>query len=176
VLILTRFRHRELRRRRHRGLNQEVAKAGLMVTLLWVVALWWDPSDGGGGDTCNGKMIESYRVDITALEEYKTYIQPILNKLTVNDEKGESSPFDLSANLKNWYLIDCKLQDLPRERKGLYLETYQTAIHTSREIFIDSKSYNKMSPEEKSKLLLHEMIMGLLFNKIFDCKRGLSVK
>lgn len=123
------------------------------------------PSDGGGGDTCNGKMIESYRVDITTLEEYKTYIQPILKKLTVSDENGESSPFDLSAKLKNWYLIDCKLQDLPKKRKGLYLETYQTAIHTSREIFIDSKSYNKMSAEEKSKLLLHEMIMGFYLTK-----------
>lgn len=124
------------------------------------------PSDGGGGDTCNGKMIESYKVDVTELAEFKEFIQPILEKtlLQTNDKKNES-PFLLTPKLKNWYLIDCKLQDIPKERKGLYLETYQTAIHTSREIFIDASSYNQMVKEEKAKLILHEMVMSYYLMK-----------
>lgn len=119
------------------------------------------PSDGGGGDTCNGKIIESYKVDIVKLDEFKEFILPILNKIaSIQGDKDKKSPFFLTPNLKNWYLIDCKLQDIPKDRKGLYLETYQTAVHTNREIFIDSSSYNKMSKEEKAKLLLHEMIMS----------------
>lgn len=121
------------------------------------------PSDGGGGDTCNGKMIESFRVDVTNLPEFKTYIEPILSKLQVAEEN--KSLVLLSGKSKNWYLIDCKLQDLPKERKGLYLESYQTAIHTSREIFIDSTSYQAMAETEKAKLLLHEMIMGYYLMK-----------
>lgn len=122
------------------------------------------PSDGGGGDTCNGKMIESFRIDISSLDEFKEFIQPILDKTTAEQgDKNNGTPFLL--RLKNWYLIDCKLQDIPKERKGLYLETYQTAIHASREIFIDSNSYNKMEKEEKAKLLLHEMIMSYYLMK-----------
>ena len=124
------------------------------------------PSDGGGGDTCNGKMIESYKVDITQLKEFKSYIEPLISKINVADsDQKNQSPFSLSAKIKNWYIIDCKLQDIPKERKGLYLETYQTALHTSREIFIDSNSYNTMALEEKAKLLLHEMIMSLYLIK-----------
>ncbi len=126
------------------------------------------PSDGGGGDTCNGKMIEGYKVDITSLVEYKEIIQPILDKITLpqlqSDKKNEA-PFLLTPIFKNWYIIDCKLQDIPKERKGLYLETFQTAIHTSREIFIDSSSYNKMEKEEKAKLILHEMMMSYYLMK-----------
>lgn len=124
------------------------------------------PSDGGGGDTCNNKMIESYRVDIETLEEYQTYIIPILKRIEADPEKKiSSSPFLISTHLRNWYLIDCKLNEVPKERKGLYLETYQTAIHTNREVFIESGSYKKMEKEEKAKLLFHEMVMAFYLMK-----------
>lgn len=124
------------------------------------------PSDGGGGDTCNGKMIESFKVDISTLDEFKEFIQPILDQTSAKQgDKKNGTPFLLTPRLKNWYLIDCRLQDIPKERKGLYLETYQTAVHTSREIFIDSSSYNQMVKEEKAKLLLHEMIMSYYLMK-----------
>ncbi len=124
------------------------------------------PSDGGGGDTCNGKMIESFKIDVTQLDEFKDIVLPILKKVSTDsaDEK-KGSPFLLTPKMKNWYLIDCKLQDIPKERKGLYLETDQTAIHTSREIFISSSLYEKMAKEEKAKLLLHEMIMSYYLMK-----------
>jgi len=119
------------------------------------------PNDSGGGDTCNGKLIESYKVDITMLPEFKNYLEPILEKLISNNESPKpTSPFSFSAEMKNWYILDCKLKDIPSERKGLYIETYQTAIHTAREVFIDSLSYSSMSQQEKAKLLLHEMVMG----------------
>lgn len=122
------------------------------------------PSDGGGGDTCNGKMIESFRVDITALDEYKEFVQPILSKLIPEGDKA-TTPFMFSPSLKNWYIIECKLQDIPQSRKGLFLESYQTAIHTNREVYIDSVSYAAMPKEEKGKLLLHEMVMGYYLMK-----------
>lgn len=119
------------------------------------------PSDSGGGDTCNGKAIESYRVDVTALPEYRQYIQPIFKTIETDPLATKSpTPLDFSAKMKNWYMVDCKLQSIPASKKGLYLETHQTAIHTSREVFIDSSSYSLMSQEEKAKLLLHEIVMG----------------
>lgn len=132
------------------------------------------PSDGGGGDTCNGRVIESFRVDITELPEYKEFVAPVVEKTFPKDTKFANSPFLFSAKMKNWYIIDCKLQDIPKESKGLYLESFQTAIHTSREIFIDSASYSAMSKEERGRLLLHEMVMSfylMKFSSIDDlCK------
>ncbi|MBC7741241.1 MAG: hypothetical protein H7061_03530 [Bdellovibrionaceae bacterium] len=126
------------------------------------------PGDGGGGDTCNGKMIESYKVDITTLPEFKKFIAPILVKM--NPSEKDKAPFDFTAKLKTWYLIDCKLKDIPAERKGLFLESYQTAVHTSKEIFIDAKSYRAMVDEEKAKLLLHELIMSFYLIKYMSVK------
>jgi hypothetical protein len=123
------------------------------------------PSDGGGGDTCNGKMIESYKVDITSLDEFKDLVLPLFDKLKPKNNKDKKSPFLLTPENKTWYLIDCKLNDLPKNRKGLYLESYQTAIQTSREVFIENSSYQKMPKEEKAKLIIHETIMGLYLMK-----------
>lgn len=130
------------------------------------------PSDSGGGDTCNDKLIESYNVDITSLPEFKNYLAPLLEKLSPsNENKKSSSPFEFSAKMKNWYIIDCKLMEIPPERKGLYVETYQTAIHTPREIFIYSGSYNIMADEEKAKLILHEMVMAYYLLKYINLEQ-----
>ena len=85
------------------------------------------PSDGGGGDTCNNKMIESYKVDIMSQPEFVEFLFPILQKISPenkSEDDSSGSPFLMSPHMKTWYLIDCKLQDIPKERKGLYLETY----------------------------------------------------
>ncbi|MBC7370004.1 MAG: hypothetical protein H7326_00460, partial [Bdellovibrionaceae bacterium] len=119
------------------------------------------PSDGGGGDTCNGRLIESYRVDITTLPEYQDIVRPILLRLSEKKEgKETASPFMMTPTSKSWYFVDCKLQDIPKERKGLFLETYQMAIHTNREIYVDAAAYGSMAIEEKAKLLIHEMTMS----------------
>lgn len=123
------------------------------------------PSDGGGGDTCNGKMIESFKVDITSKEEFKDLVLPLFEKLTIKTTKEKQTPFLLTPQNKSWYIIECKLNEIPKNRKGLYLESYQTAIQTGREIFIERDSYDKMTKEEKAKLILHESIMGFYLMK-----------
>lgn len=120
------------------------------------------PGDGGGGDTCNGKLIESFKTDITQLQEYKKYITPIIDKISPGVFKDVFTLRDLlEPNNKSWYLVECKLQDVPKSKKGLYLDSYQTAFQNDREVFVDLTSYSKMNPENKAKLLLHEMLMAL---------------
>lgn len=119
------------------------------------------PSDGGGGDTCNGRLIESYRVDVTTLPEYEIYVKPmLLRMIEKSNGKDTGSPFMMTPMSKSWFFVDCKLQDIPKERKGLFLETYQLAIHTNREIYVDAAAYASMAIEEKAKLLIHEMTMS----------------
>jgi hypothetical protein len=124
------------------------------------------PGDGGGGNICNGRMIESYRVDIATLPEFSEFVQPILDKVTQKkDGKPVSSPFVLTPQSKNWFLIDCALNQVPKEVNGLYFETDQVAVHRTSEIFIDTSIFKTMAKEEKAKLLLHEMIMSYYLMK-----------
>ncbi len=121
------------------------------------------PGDGGGGDTCNGRPIESFKTDITKLEEYQKYIEPILAKISPGRSVEELFTLRdmLEPNNKRWFFVDCRLQDVPKARKGLYMDSFQTAFQNDLEIFVDAKSYAKMDSQNKAHLLLHEMLMGL---------------
>lgn len=124
------------------------------------------PGDSGGGNICNGKMIESYRVEVTEMPEFKQYLAPILEKLgPQKDRKETGSPFILTAQSKNWYFIDCALDQVPKETNGLYFETHQVAVHRTHEIFVDGRLLNTMAVEERAKLYLHEMVMSFYLMK-----------
>lgn len=125
----------------------------------------WGPSDGGGGDICNGRLVESYRIKISEMGAFRKMVLPIFEKISSQaDDKGNNSLKQVD-NFKNWYLIDCALSQIPQERKGLYLESFQAAVQTNKEIFIDSKAFKAMTEEEQAKLILHEIVMGLYLIK-----------
>ncbi len=128
------------------------------------------PGDGGGGDTCNGKLIESYKLDIRTLPEYKKHITPLINRISPLQKNETYFTFRdlISPTNKTWYLIDCKLDILSKHRKGLYLDTDQTAIQTKKEIFIDARQFQKLNTENKAKLLLHELLMGVYMTNEFS--------
>ncbi len=135
-----------------------------------IAAVVQGPGDGGGGDTCNGKLIESYKLDIRTLPEYKKHIAPLINKISPLQKNEKYFTFRdlISSTNKTWYLIDCKLDILAKHRKGLYLDTDQTALQTKKEIFIDAKQYQKLNTENKAKLLLHELLMGVYMTNEFS--------
>ncbi len=140
----------------------------LAQTVIANAKLTQGPGDGGGGDTCNNRPIESFKTDITTLPEYKQHIEPLLAKISPGIFKELFTLRDLlEPNNKNWYFVDCKLQDVPKSKKGLYMNSFQTAFQNDREIFVDASSYAKMTSENKAQLLLHEMLMALyLLNEI----------
>ncbi len=121
------------------------------------------PGDGGGGDTYNGKLIESFKTDITKLDEYKKHIEPILAKISPGRSVKEIFTLRdmIEPNNKRWFFVDCKLQDVPKAKKGLYMDSFQTAFQNGQEVFVDANSYAKMDSENRAQLLLHEMLMGL---------------
>ena len=135
-----------------------------------IAALSQGPGDGGGGDTCNGKLIESYKLDIRTLPEYKKHITPLINRISPLQKNEKYFAFRdlISPTNKTWYLIDCKLDILAKHRKGLYLDTDQTAIQTKKEIFIDAKQFQNLNTDNKAKLLLHELLMGVYMTNEFS--------
>ena len=126
------------------------------------------PGDGGGGDTCQGKLIESYRVDITQTEAYKKYLNPLLADLNPKLQSDYPNLIFLvgfNEPRKNWYIVPCSLTKLEASKKGLFLETDQTALQTEQEIYIDQNLFEKMPVEEQAKLILHETVMSVYLLK-----------
>lgn len=123
------------------------------------------PSDSGGGDTCNQKVIDASSIDIRQEKEFIEFIKPILDQIDSSSESKKSTTSStesiLSAALfKTWYFITCPLNKIPNENKGIVFETDQAAIQKGNEIFIDLIQYNKMTSENKAWLLLHEIVMA----------------
>jgi hypothetical protein len=85
--------------------------------------------------------------------------------------------------MKPWYIAPLNLKPLANETIGLIFsedKTEQLAIQTSKEIWIDSKKFEKMSTKEQATLIMHEYLMSLYFLKFYkiselcDQQRGIT--
>lgn len=118
------------------------------------------PIDSGGENLINGVALESYRTNIIEeLEEFKL-IQPILHSMSV----AYSFDFRNFIKIKNWYMIPASLSDLSNKAVGVDLKegsTQTVALQGQNEIWIDKNLYDKQSPNEKAKILLHEFVRTL---------------
>lgn len=122
--------------------------------------------DGGGGNLCLGKPLESYSVKIEDTEAFIKFVKPILDQLAKTNE-GDTDVFRLltySLKKKNWYIIPCPLKTLPPEKIGSMVETDQGAIQDFREVWMAKTEFpndEALSSEAFADLVLHEMFMGL---------------
>lgn len=117
------------------------------------------PIDSGGENLINGVPLESYAVDVTSLNEFKL-IKPILHSLSL----AYGHDFVDFAKMRNWYFIPVSLADLSNQSVGVDLKigtTQTVALQGRDEIWIDNNLYQKQSAEEKSKILLHEIVRTL---------------
>lgn len=121
-------------------------------------------SDTGGGTGLNLKVFESYIVkDITALPEFKKYVQPILENLEKDRPKAD---FSWSiARLKTWYIAPVNLSKIDKATLGVSFmatETQQFARQSKRQIWIDQRLWDKMKEEkDRGDLLVHEVVMAM---------------
>lgn len=131
------------------------------------------PSDGGGGDICKKRPIEDFRIELADLEEYQRFVLPILRRaspqknsiFTNEDNNTVLAPSIYAAVTKSWYLMDCDIETVSQEKKGLPIKSIQAAFHIGREIFISKKDYEPMQIDKKAYLLLHEIVMGYYLMK-----------
>ncbi|MES2769579.1 MAG: hypothetical protein V4596_10590 [Bdellovibrionota bacterium] len=142
--------------------------------------------DGGGGNSFKDKMFESYIVKPKDLSGYEI-LEPLLKSLRkiLNEDSLDFTetgfPYYQLVNSvleKSWYLVPTDLQTIANEKIGVPLSqgTIQVAFQTFDAVWINEKAFEKMVPEEKAKLILHEIVMGLKilkfesdakFNQIF---------
>ncbi|MBO9666056.1 MAG: hypothetical protein J7501_04525 [Bdellovibrio sp.] len=123
---------------------------------------------GGGGNGVNGKVYEAYIVDPSTLKAYNDFVAPILQKLELT----------FMYKAKTWYIAPHKFKPLSKDVLGLAFtadETEQLAVQTSREIWINSEAFEKMSGEEQGKLILHEILMSTYFLKFKNSREWCEV-
>lgn len=123
--------------------------------------------DGGGGNALNYKMLESHLINPQELPIVKSRVAPLLKKIfppSNPEDKG-----DIFA-LKNWYLAPMKLKSIPKDVLGIDFtpdRLQQVAIQTDRAIWIDSNYFEKMNEEEKARLIVHELLMGVYLTRFY---------
>ncbi len=126
--------------------------------------------DGGGGNTLNDKMLESYIVNPEDLAGYEL-ISPLLGALKkIMNYTDPNDPFEVTYYSiikivldKSWYLIPTDIKSITNDKIGVPFNegTIQVAFQTFDAVWIDENAFNKMPLEEKAKLILHEIVMGL---------------
>jgi hypothetical protein len=122
--------------------------------------------DGGGGNVLNDKMLESYIVDPKELSGFEL-LSPLLKNLesVLNDSDVELNFYVFFKNVlgKSWYLVPTEIIALANDKIGVPFNkgTVQAAFQTFDAVWIDENAFDKLSLEERAKLILHEIVMGL---------------
>lgn len=121
------------------------------------------PSDGGGGAGLEGKPLESYRTDIQTHAEYQKFIQPVINNLAKYFPRLATELLHVVKE-RTWYLIPGNIKKVPAVTMGVhdFTDYEQLAIQNMYEIYMDARPFkDKMNPEDRANLFLHEMVMGV---------------
>lgn len=140
-------------------------------------------TDGAGGNGINGKAYEAYIVDPQTLPAYKNILskkieaiskewnRPILEN---NLSRKEDAFFNFMWKTKKWYLAPISLKTLNKKVIGVEFsveQTEQLAVQTEKEVWLDSREFEKMTEQEQARLLIHEYVMNLYlmrFSSVYD--------
>ena len=118
---------------------------------------------GGGGNTIDGKPVEDFAKSIDSLPEFRQYILPLLKRLSREPADVLLVYLRWAASTKPWYFIPKKLESLSQSQTGLPFHSDQTARNTKDSVYIHEPSYAELSPKNRAKLLMHEMVMSARF-------------
>jgi len=115
--------------------------------------------DGGGGNTLNGKPIESYVGDVTKYASYKKMIVPLLEKI---DRKVPNFSGEMKRTItdKIWYFVPVRLNRLPNKITGIQFPSDQTIVQTEKAVWVDKVRFDALVEREQGILELHELVMG----------------
>lgn len=123
--------------------------------------------DLGGGNGLNGKVFESYTVDILKTPEYKNRLSQIdqhLESFFRPDDPKQQGPAitAFAAKYKRWFIAPVSLHTLSKEKLGVGFAmdpVQQFALQNDNEIWIDKNLLPK-TEDERALLYLHESVMN----------------
>jgi hypothetical protein len=121
--------------------------------------------DGGGGNMCQGRPIESYAIKVEALEAYKVHVAPYIENLKADG--GDVYRFiSYAIQKKNWYILPCEMEKISDGKIGSAVKTDQGARQTFREVYLNQQEFEKAPQssggiKNQADLIWHEIFMGL---------------
>lgn len=120
----------------------------------------------GGGNTYQGKPLESYAQNPILLKSFEDYIAPLLIDLQSKQSNDNNLRVlkDLITSVfsqKIWYFVPGPLEKIPEDILNSAVRTEQAALQGFDRIWIDETIWKSMALEDQAKLLLHEAFMGL---------------
>lgn len=118
--------------------------------------------DGGGGTSYRGRPVDSYRVDILKKPEDAAGILAAIDRIAQVNPMFAAVMMHIVRE-RSWIMIPGDLHKIPSIKMGIHVETDQVAIHKMREIWINSRLLDEMSPVDRQTLLVHEIVMGVRF-------------
>ncbi len=129
--------------------------------------------DSGGGNGVEGRPLESFRVNMLQDKQVHDELLPIISSL---HEIHNRFAADFLHILKHrmWYFVPVKLEKLSPLKVGVAFKDEdlgQIGLQDTQEVWIDSKIYSDMNSNDKIKILVHELVMGvriLEFTREFD--------
>ncbi len=119
---------------------------------------------GGGGNSVNSRIVESYIQSVEQIDGYRDFLAPILEdlhvKLPVFYDFLQSRLTEMT-----WYMVPARLKPIAQEYTGLPFDSDQLAIQNTEtgEVFIDAELFKNMS-NEKGRHLLHELVENSVSN------------
>lgn len=122
--------------------------------------------DAGGGNTYQGKPLESYARNPILLESFERYMTPLLADLQ-SKQSNDNNLIVLKTLInsvfsqKIWYFLPGPLEQIPAEILNSAVRTEQAALQGFDRVWIDESIWQTMNLEDQGKLLLHEAFMGL---------------
>jgi len=119
--------------------------------------------DGGGGNTCMGRPLESYSFDVMNSPAYRKHIAPIEEniKRTLGGGTYIVRMLNFGVRKKKWFVLPCTLKKLPPEKIGSAVQTEQAAIQTFSEVWLNEQIFNAMPEKDQAELVMHEMMMAV---------------
>lgn len=114
--------------------------------------------EGGGGNSYQGRPLESYIQDPQELLAYKNFLKDIQSKFSY----GSLDPFFAHVLIhKTWYFVPGPLNKLSSEQLGAVVPTDQVALQGFESVWVDRDLFAKMTLDDQAHLLFHEVLMGL---------------
>ncbi len=133
----------------------------LAVTLSHFANAGTGAEGGGGGNSINGKLVESFVRDITQTKAFAEKVSPLLDSLDKKVPKIVKFYRDVLGRI-DWYFIPGNLKTQSESATGLPFPSDQVAVQRAREVWIDEDLYNALSIDDQAKLILHEMLLEML--------------
>jgi hypothetical protein len=122
--------------------------------------------NSGGGNSIQGRVIESYRINYKNLKGY-SFTNSVLERLNAY-LPDFANALKKSSDKKVWLLVPAEFSTIPKEISGIPAHTEQTALNRPFIVWISKPNLKAKSNEEAGILVLHEMVMNYL--------RGQSIK